>query len=347
MINLLIDAPLLACPTEELTDKPLNQQFIDFATALTDLSKFRRSLSSATIWREASLGSTLFKINAYPFRHAIAAIMKKLDPELGFQLEDISSLAIALLSKSNCINEFVELEDVAINNCEIANDSIPDRIASLREYACRTTEFALCHLGESDKIPDSVRMTSGIQNQKNPAIFRYSLDMTSYRDGSVCCPSIDRAVAIKWFCGSELTLRDIDPTLIWPRADDSSLLDALAILAANQGDITYNALLDFKNKNKIGGSFSHTCQKYGFLHETSKVRRLMGAVVDICSNRNLDRSHWLRKGAGPNEAQKTREGGGSAWRHDIDDEFHLHYWNDGRVIELANVVVHNDFAITS
>jgi len=34
-----------------------------------------------------------------------------------------------------------------------------------------------------------------------------------------------------------------------------------------------------------------------------------------------------------------------AWRRDIDDQYHLHYWQDGEAVELARVVVHNDFRI--
>ncbi|MBY6346769.1 hypothetical protein E5C31_12420 [Providencia rettgeri] len=346
MIDLLIDAPILACPHDDLEEKQFNEEFLDFVTALSDISRFRRSVSSSRIWREASLASTLYMIDAYPFKHVLARAMPRLDPSLGFQLEDIANLALALLSKSNCLNDVSDLEDVVVENGEITDDPIPSRGPELTNYACRATEFAFSHLGAEKALPSSIRFVSRAPKTENTtSIVRYSLTMASYRDGSMQCPEINREVKMTYFYGTEFTLRNLDPSLIWMKADEPSLLDALAIFAANQGDISHFELAEFKKNIKIGNSMLDSCQNHGFLHEPTKVRRLIAACVDICLGRNLDQSHWLRKGKGPGEPQKGRGGNDFAWRHDIDHDFHLHYWKDGVVIELANVVVHNDFRI--
>ncbi len=346
MIDLLIDAPLLACPSNDLEDEKFNEAFLNFVTALADLSRFRRSLSNSRVWREASLASTLYTIGAYPFRHALAEAFKRLDPALGFQLEDISGLATALLSKSNCLNDASNLEDVAIDSCSIINDPCPNRRAELTEYACRVTEFAVHHLGKSNSLPDSVRIASRppINSELSPVV-RYRLNMASYRDGSMFCPEIPREIPINCFCSSESTLRDMDPALIWMNSDEASLMDAIAISAANQGDIFHDNLIEVRRKIKIGPSFLDTCRRLGFLHEMGKIRKLIAACVDIVILRNLDQSHWLRVGAGPNDPQVKGKYGQAAWRHDLDYEFHLHYWRLGDAVELANVVVHNEFSI--
>lgn len=347
MIDLLIDAPLLACPSDDLEDDEFNEAFLIFVTALADLSRFRRSLSSSKIWREASLASTLYTINAYPFRHALAQAFTRLDPELGFQLEDISGLATALLSKSNCINDLSSLEDIVIDQCNIANDPCANRGPELIEYVCRATEFAFCHLGEAKALPSSVRVASRpLENKALLPVLRYQLNMASYRDGTMLCPEIFREIELECFCGNEFTLRNLDPALIWINADEASLTDAIAIFAANQGDTPYDGLPEFRRNIKIGNSFLTSCRGLGFLHETAKIRRLISACVDIRVGRNLNESHWLREGMGANESQKKREDGYAAWRHDVDDEFHLHYWKKGAAIEFANVVVHNNFSIT-
>lgn len=347
MIDLLIDAPLLACPKEDLGDDEFNIEFLEFVTALSELSRFRRSLSFSRVWRESTLASTLYEIDAYPFKHAISKAMHRLDPELGFQLEDISSLASSLLSKSNCINDFTNLEDMVVQNCTISNDTISNRCQNLKEYVCRVTEFAIDHLGVSVALPDSVKIASRIKKNVNaPSELEYQLNMVSFRDGTMECPGTPRKIAMEFFCGSERTLGNLDPIEIWMKAENALLLDALAIFAAKQGDVPYESLSEFKNKVKVGEGFIDTCRKLGFLHEPAKIGRLIGACVDICVGRNLNKSHWLRKGMGANEPQKKRDDGKTAWRHDIDDEFHLHYWRNGILIELANVVVHNDFSIS-
>lgn len=346
MIDILIDAPLLACPGEDVEGDNFNDAFLNFISSLTELSKFRKSLSSAQVWRESSLASTLYEINAYPFKHAIENAINKVDSSFDFQLEDISLLANSLLLKSNCLNEFVDIEDVALENCFISDDPIGTRNDVLIKYLFRTVEFAFVHLGKSKGIPNSVKLTNQPMSDDAPSpVLQYQLSMASYRDGSVVCPNINRSIKLENFCGNILTLQGIDVISLWKKNDMSSLVDAISIFAANQKDISFDSLNAFKSNIKIGQSFLESCRPLGFINDNSKIRRLISACVDICINRNLNQSHWLRRGAGANESQKTRRDGACAWRHDVDQEFHLHYWKRGEIIEFSNVVVHNDFSI--
>jgi hypothetical protein len=68
-------------------------------------------------------------------------------------------------------------------------------------------------------------------------------------------------------------------------------------------------------------------------------------VAEAVDQLNLADTHALRKSGAARAAQVTR-GKDTAWRRDIDHEFHLHYWEseDGG-IELASVVPHNCFDI--
>ncbi|MFC5439802.1 hypothetical protein [Rhodanobacter ginsenosidimutans] len=62
--------------------------------------------------------------------------------------------------------------------------------------------------------------------------------------------------------------------------------------------------------------------------------------------KNMRITHALRSGPGAGCKQISRKSdGATAWRADIDDELHLHYWKIGDALELANVVFHNDFHI--
>lgn len=83
-----------------------------------------------------------------------------------------------------------------------------------------------------------------------------------------------------------------------------------------------------------------------FVNEGRMKSFLRAAIRVITSNQNRN-THWLRVDRGANSPQKMRASDGAmAWRMDIDDELHLHYWVSARGPEFANVVQHNDFAIS-
>ena len=67
--------------------------------------------------------------------------------------------------------------------------------------------------------------------------------------------------------------------------------------------------------------------------------------METIRGQNLPGVHALRTSPGGNATQRLR-GTDKAQRRDIDQEFHLHYWECANgTIELASVVHHNDFSI--
>ncbi len=96
---------------------------------------------------------------------------------------------------------------------------------------------------------------------------------------------------------------------------------------------------------RFGRGFGSSAEHLGFLHDEAKISRLITALVEVLLDRPSAKAHVLRTGRGGNNPQRER-GNDGAWRQDIDYEFHLHYWLTTRGPEFANVVVHNDFAIS-
>jgi len=93
----------------------------------------------------------------------------------------------------------------------------------------------------------------------------------------------------------------------------------------------------------IGHSFRPLMQA---IHPTEQLAvRVLRAIVETLDRTNMADTHALRNGPGGGDAQRVREND-KAMRRDIDHEYHLHYWQcaDGTV-EIASMVVHNDFAI--
>ena len=95
----------------------------------------------------------------------------------------------------------------------------------------------------------------------------------------------------------------------------------------------------------IGHAFFASLTRHHVMSGSGLAERLVRAVMETICHDKLDATHALRIGQGPGDAQRQR-GADLAWRRDIDRDFHLHYWEcDTGIVELALLVVHNDFSI--
>ena len=96
---------------------------------------------------------------------------------------------------------------------------------------------------------------------------------------------------------------------------------------------------------KIGPEFLKRCKKICEDRESSMPSKILDAIIETVNRTNLSCVHALRTGEGASDTQRKR-GKDKAWRRDVDDEIHLHYWKCGNgEIELASVNYHNDFTI--
>jgi len=97
---------------------------------------------------------------------------------------------------------------------------------------------------------------------------------------------------------------------------------------------------------RLGRQFIKSVTALGFDRDARKAELLMRACAEVALGVNLTKSHALRANAsgGSGQVQRTSDGA-RAMRHDLDYEYHLHYWVTADGQELAAVVVHNDFDI--
>ncbi|MBN2137804.1 MAG: hypothetical protein JW720_08355 [Sedimentisphaerales bacterium] len=97
-------------------------------------------------------------------------------------------------------------------------------------------------------------------------------------------------------------------------------------------------------RHRIGRSFIAILDA---LHPTERLAaKVLRAIVETLERANMADAHAIRSGPGGGDPQRTRASD-RAMRRDIDYEYHLHYWQceDGTV-EIASVVVHDDFSIS-
>jgi hypothetical protein len=96
---------------------------------------------------------------------------------------------------------------------------------------------------------------------------------------------------------------------------------------------------------EVGHEFYASLETHHAAANSGLAEKLFRAIVETVCHKNLGATHALRNGGGGNAPQRMR-GKDAAWRRDVDYEYHLHYWECASgSVELAVVVVHNDFSI--
>jgi hypothetical protein len=108
------------------------------------------------------------------------------------------------------------------------------------------------------------------------------------------------------------------------------------------------ANFDWKNlpEFKLGRHFFQSLVDCHAMSGSGLIERLMRSVIETVCRENMSDTHALRTGSGGDNPQRSR-GKDMAWRRDVDREYHLHYWECASgIVELANLVVHNDFSIS-
>lgn len=202
--------------------------------------------------------------------------------------------------------------------------------------------LALPVLGDGQKLGPNVSLVTRNSNPNN-IIASFQVDMIEEANGSCQQCTELKSFEIRTYVDPDAMVKQIDILDLW---NSLALYKECIALQASQGDAhpaqTYSELgatFDF------GLDFVSSAKKLGFLHDSKKIPRLLRVCADILLGRNLADAHPLRSGMGGNDPQRVR-GKWSAWRHDIDYEFHLHYWKNGANIEFANVVTHEDVSIT-
>lgn len=347
MSDLLIDAPMLACPDPRYYSHDEFQGiFLDFLSRLSDLSDLRLNCKSVSFWRDVQLAEVLYEENSYPFRHSLAAAFAALFEECEFQLEDINVLATALLEKSLRLELSGVVQEVVVSSCVLSGDPVRDRSPGSIEHLCKMTCMALPILGDGKSFYPNVYLVSKKTSSESVAIeVQCAVDLILQNDESYNIEAPPVLTTLPLFLDSSHFCGSVDLVKWWSRGTEDSILDACAIQAGREERDIFEIFSSVRKNLRIGPMFIATARTFGFMHDPKKISRILRVCVDIILRRNLADSHWLRDGKGAGEAQKSK-GKLRAWRHDIDYEFHLHYWRNGDIVELANIVSHNDASIT-
>ncbi len=139
----------------------------------------------------------------------------------------------------------------------------------------------------------------------------------------------------------------LDERAVWEAAHDQVGLKTalqIALYRARVGrgeNVEWDGLQGFR----FGRNFYETARECCSAQGRSFTSRLLRAMIETVDRLHVADTHPLRAGKGGNDPQVVR-GKDTAWRRDVDDEYHVHYWEceDGD-IEFASVNPHNVFLI--
>lgn len=345
MSDILIDAPLLSCPSpDNLSQDDFQDAFLEYLKRLADLSMLRSNLPSVRFWRDEELALILHENECYPFRHSLAHAFASMYNSLDYQLEDANTLANALLEKSLRLEDYGDIADVVVTSCHLTNDPVQNRDASLTNYLCRLICLALPILGDGKNFNQNSYLASSASiNSAKKIKAAYEVNLLEKKDGVYETDLPPSSIDLKNYRGYKDLVLDIDILTLWAAPGMQSSIDACALTVEREKD-SFSAEVFCELNISFGSKFFDSAKPLGFLHDLSKMNKLLKVICDLIIGRNLSHSHWLRTGAGPNDPQRSKADW-KAWRHDIDYEFHLHYWKNGNSIQFSNVVVHNDFCI--
>jgi hypothetical protein len=317
---------------------------MSYLERLADLTVLRECLPSIRFWRDEDLALILHEKECYPFRHSLAEAFAACHNSEDFQLEDANILATALLERSFRLEDQSDIADVAVASYYFANDPVKDRVESYGEHLSKVICLALPVLGDGKNFEDNVFLASVATDEcaENLSI-NVQLDLIEKIDGTYDDNPLPVNADLRIYKGYSHLVLNADLVRWWMSTVEGCGVDVCMIMAGREKN---DFSQDFMGKNRItfGTKFFDSARNLGFMHEATKISRLLRVIADVILGRNLADSHALRTGTGGNDPQRIR-GDWKAWRHDIDYEYHLHFWKNGRLVELANVVVHNDFSI--
>jgi hypothetical protein len=320
---------------------------------ITTLLDWRDAMDGgrASVYTSSRAGEVLMNGNLYPIRPHLKELLKQADI-FEYDANTVAVLAETLLGRSGKIEDALRISDVLVDDLTID----PDVFSSHSPAALRT---------EAQRCAVVVSLAS--QYCDEPMIRGHAIALRAHHVSTAIrvrglLQIIDHSrddlaglpMAPEYFEGSAVVCSSLHHLLMG--LDEAAILRAAANISHVRAAITValykrevEGRLDPKWENlpqfEIGPEFLATLRAQNVPGNPGLAQRVIRSAVETIRHDNLPATHWLRKGRGGDDPQRMR-GDDAAWRRDIDYEYHLHYWECGNgIVELAVVVVHNDFSI--
>ncbi len=344
LYSVIVDASVLAVPQV----KSANTEVIRYVNTLIELNDLIQE-KWVSIYLSKQAVYTLFEDGVYPDYEQLEKLLKAHAITKGYTRE-VNRIIRLLLTKTPSFEAAHRVTDVLSEHLETDPDVIhPIHCNALQSdlERCITLIAILCkYCVRSIGCYAFVLRTAPKREIKIRAQIEY---FDHERD------DIDLPQPFKFFEGKVSAcdnfrglIECLDESVILADASDNTEVQ----LAIRIALFKINKKNDIDNWNSIivptiGPKFRVSYKKICDNNENSLRCKILESIVETIKEQKNEKVHALRTGRGGNDPQRVRGSDqAKAYRRDIDDEFHLHYWKRrDATVEFASVNYHNDFKI--
>lgn len=348
MVSVYIDPFVLACP-------PVETELVEFEEYINNLLDWKelKELKWVSLYLSEKTYEVLEQTHCYPPWDNLKQIITKLGMR-GVQPKDIIVLVDALIKKLPCIEKKLKLKEILFDNAQcIPDNHIVNRgLTYIEQYQRMMFFMYLTCFFEHAENKDQILITRLLERDHVSVAISGDIIECEFNDSLKNIELPSKVNSDFFSCKNRNGLYlSIDPYALWRKADCEEAYRKAVYIYIYQKLKSVGLLLIEENLPvwSFGNELFRTAKELGFLREEEKIKLLFKSFADTILKENLGKTHWLRTGSGGNNPQRVKDGGvAKAWRRDIDYEYHLHYWEiEGKSVEFAAVVVHNDMSIPS
>ena len=345
MLSVTIDTAVFAPPQP---GSP-REEVYSFVTTLLEWREARES-GRTKVYTSRYAADVLMNGNLYPLRPHLQELLR----EAGVFEYDANTIAVVAetLLNSDKVEDALRISDVLVDGLTIEPDVFCSHTPGELRAEAERCAVVLSIAGKYCNEPVTRGHAIAIRARDLSAAIRVRgllQDIELDRDDLGSLP-----IAPDAFEGSILVcsslhhlLVRLDAVEILRCANKASQVHAAIAVAWYQRQAATGMLPNWDDLSpfRVGAEFVNSLQAHHVTGNPGLADRILRAAIETVCHEQLADTHRLRTGRGGGDPQRMR-GADSAWRRDIDYEYHLHYWEceDGTV-ELAVVVVHNDFSI--
>ena len=340
-----IDGGVLAVPACEETEEDAHR----YVESILNWSQLLR-LPWLSVHMSEEASSALVDDNLYPLRAQLSDLFLS-KGIVEYDAHTVVASVYHLLQLTPSFEKYFSIQDVCTENLSLEPDILHFCLGTALRSDLSRCIVLIAILRKY--CQESVRNHSLILRKASSRIVKvhaYIHALEHTRDDLVVWPE-----APDNFEGDVLVCEDFkgliecldEISMLLQSPDDIGIQGAIRV-AVLKNRLKSGAALDWDEVPEfiVGKKFRMSFKNTGPTRNlASKVLR---SIVETLGKINMAATHALRQGSGGNDPQRIRRGDqAKAWRRDIDNNHHLHYWScPNDIIEIASISFpHDDFSI--
>ena len=337
----------MACPV--LSDyNDITKYSLAFKNYLNNLLSWSDANKYFKIISNKEIEDVLHQTGAYPFWDSITTALQQLNLTEDYPAKDIVKLIDSILSKCERIEDIIQIDDVI---CIASSHQPVEALAGRNENFISHFEriFGLIEIDANFQkrlgVAYGLVSSCACDISGRVGVIGEVLDYQVEGDiRPITVPHKFESKSIAAPCLLEMIKR-LDYDEVWRRGSVEACSFAIEISIIQNSNLDFIEVAELRDNWFLGFDFYTSLLKLDLLNNELMVEKIVRAIRETILREKLDAVHILRKNSGGN-SQGITKGKYKAQRRDIDRTFHLHYWDNGKKLEIANVVIHDDFAIS-